>query len=819
MEGSTLRALASLTLVCLAGACGSGGGGGGPAVSFSFGSAASGIDEDGGTRTLPVVLHAPPGGLTAQASVRVSDAGSGSATSGADYTPFANVVLTFPVGAQDGDQKTVQVEVLADHSVEGADETVVLELEAPQSASIASPSTHTLTVRDVDEATLRFQTPASATPDEQSQEHTLVVELALPPGVTLGVEVRARLADTGAGSATSGSDYATFAPRWIQFAAGSADGALSSAALEVQDDALTEADETVQLGLSQPSPGAHLGGSAHVLTILDDDAGGDPFLAVTEGPTGVENVLEHDDPLALGSQSVGAGPNAGTLVRLANQGGGQLNLAAPELSGSHPNDFAVEIESLSTPLAAQASEAPIPRTDALAPFSELRVEPGRGLSLAFDAARAHELAALTSVTLHDFPLPGRPPVTLALHRLPLPFTPDAVLAVNGEPQPGGLRAALEGLTVWRGTVLEEPESRVFLALSPTGTRGFVELPNTPDRLVHVFSEASDDPLAAPRVRLALEGQLAALGVEPPPEICGGAVELAGMPPPPMRSPSGPGTSALTAADCRLAIETDWQLYQKFSSSAATAEYVTELVAAVSDRYLTDVQATLSIAYLGIWSTPADPWSSQDGGGDASDLLDEFRTAWNASGWPAPADLAHFISGAGLGGGVAYLNVLCNSSFGYGVSGNINGNINWGTWTGQPGSFTWDFVVVAHELGHNFGANHTHAYCPPLDQCSTNCNGTTVCSQGTLMSYCHLCAGGMNNILLEFHPVVADIMRGAINASCLGESALAGGDWVQYLVRFNPQGPTGARNADLLFVHGASNAPSPFRLKLSGTATN
>jgi len=819
MARSTLRALASFTLACLAGACGSGGGGGGPKVSLSFASASSAIDEDGGVRTIAVVLHAPPGGLTASASVRVSDAGSGSATSGADYTPFANVVLTFPVGAHDGDQQTVQVEVLADHSVEGIDETIGLRLDAPQSASIASPTTYTLTVRDVDEATLRFQSSSSVAPDEQTQEHTLLVELALPAGVNLGVDVRARLADTGTGSATSGSDYTTFAPRWIQFTAGSANGALSSAALEVLDDALTEADETVHLGLSQPSPGAKLGGSSHVLTILDDDAGGDPFLVVTEGPTGVENVLSNDDPLALGSQAVGAGPNAGTRVRLANQGGGELDLAAPELSGNHPNDFAVEIESLSNPLPGQASEAPLPSTDALAPFSELRVEPGRGLSLALDAGRAHELAGLTSVALHDFPLPGRSAVTLALKRLPLPFAADAVLAVNGKPQPGGLAAALDGLTVWRGTVLEEPDSHVFLALSPSGTRGFIELPNTPDRLVHVFSEPSDDPLAAPRVRLALEGELAALGVEPPPPICGGAVELSGMPTPPARGASGPGTSALTAADCRLAIETDWQLYQKFSSSTATAQYVTELIAAVSERYLTDVQATVSIAYLGIWSTPGDPWSSQDGGGDASALLDEFRTAWNASGWPASADLAHFISGANLGGGVAYLNVLCNQSFGYGVSGNIDGTINWGAWTGQPGSFTWDFVVVAHELGHNFGANHTHSYCPPLDQCSTNCTGTTVCSQGTLMSYCHLCAGGMNNILLEFHPVIADIMRGAINASCLGESALAGGDWVQYLVRFNPQGPTGARTADLSFVHGATNAPNPFRLKLSGTATN
>jgi hypothetical protein len=175
-----------------------------------------------------------------------------------------------------------------------------------------------------------------------------------------------------------------------------------------------------------------------------------------------------------------------------------------------------------------------------------------------------------------------------------------------------------------------------------------------------------------------------------------------------------------------------------------------------------------------------------------------------------------VSGANLGGGVAYLNALCDQSFGFGVSGNIGGDIDWSGWTGQPGNFTWDFVVVAHELGHNFGANHTHSYCPPLDQCYTNCAGPTVCSQGTLMSYCHLC-GGMDNIDLEFGPMIANIMRTAVNSSCLGLSSLAAGDHVQYLVRFAPWGATGTRTAALQFTHDAPNATQPFRIQLQGSA--
>jgi hypothetical protein len=164
-----------------------------------------------------------------------------------------------------------------------------------------------------------------------------------------------------------------------------------------------------------------------------------------------------------------------------------------------------------------------------------------------------------------------------------------------------------------------------------------------------------------------------------------------------------------------------------------------------------------------------------------------------------------------------VNALCSPGFGFAVSGNITGTIDWSSWTGQPAGFAWDFVVFAHELGHNFGSQHTHSYCPPLDQCSTNCNGTTACTRGTLMSYCHLGCGGISNIDLQFHPVCANIMRQRINASCLDDALLAPGDHVQYRVRFNPLTSTGARSAAREFGHTAGNAPQPFRVQLTGAA--
>lgn len=222
-------------------------------------------------------------------------------------------------------------------------------------------------------------------------------------------------------------------------------------------------------------------------------------------------------------------------------------------------------------------------------------------------------------------------------------------------------------------------------------------------------------------------------------------------------------------DFTIAIETDWQLYQRFGSVPALVQYVTNLVNATSRRYLADVGVTITLRYLGVHTTQDDGWTTQDfPSGSTTSLLYEFQNAWQwSSGRPALAntDLSHFLSGAGIGGGVGYMNALCRPEFAFGVSASINGNINWLTWDWQNTSTSWDFVVLAHELGHNFGSAHTHEYCPPIDRCYPNtfpgCNPSAVCSHGTIMSYCHTCPGGMLNTDLFFHPRTAEVMRSNI----------------------------------------------------------
>ena len=319
-------------------------------------------------------------------------------------------------------------------------------------------------------------------------------------------------------------------------------------------------------------------------------------------------------------------------------------------------------------------------------------------------------------------------------------------------------------SAWRGQVEGDGQSDVFLAFSRAGSRGWIR---SGGRLLHLVTERGEVGRGA-RARWMDEAELSPVQ----PFLCetrapvaqehGARTGGSALP---------PGAQAALANQplfrCRVAVETDTQFFALFGDLAAAESYVLALFAAVASTYRDEIGTVIEIPYLGLHTGPSDPWISQDVGGGAGDLLGEFRNAWE-NGAPIPADLNHFVSGAGLGGGVAWLDALCSPYYGFAVSGNIGGNTPFPV---VQSPLNWDYFVVAHELGHNFASPHTHDYCPPLDQCAPDgfwggCQGTTSCQPGTIMSYCHLCEGGIGNIAPTFHPTVRQRMREGVLASCL-----------------------------------------------------
>ena len=815
----------------------------GPETTVGFVTGSSSHGEDDGALLIAVELTTDLNALPQPVSVTVSDGQSGSATSGTDYAPFAATDVVFPAGSMSGATALVQVTALGDDLAEGATETVQLILTDASGASLGSTDQTLLRLIDAESADVRFVQAASLTPNEATASYSMDVELVLSGGATLAFDIDLLAVDGGAGSATSTADYQAVAPAAVQYSAGTPSGTTRTVTVDVLDDALSEGPETVRLSLSG-SDLARLtmaGPAEHVLTIVDDEGAPTPLFGASHGPTtGVETTLVSGDTVDLGTMPNEGGASVGTLMVLANQGGADMLLGQPTFGGADPTDFSLEIEAASFEsgeMVVASMSAPGETVDLAAPFVRaaalgLPAATARpGVEVLVDAASLADLQYFDHVRLHGFPVPGGGDVTLELDRIPLPIARDAVLAVDGAPVAGGLHAALEDLSTWGGRALELPGSRVFLALREAGPEGWIELPFEDGRFIHLTTETVATPEAAATCRLIHEDDLLALAPGARPPLCSGMELVPGAQLPSRSAFQGAGSAApgappggedpptsglVTVAACRLAIETDFQFFQKFGNAPDATAYVTGLIAAVSDVYFEHVQTTLTIAYLGLHSTSADPWNAPDVGASAGALLSEFRSSWNSSGWPVSADLAHFMSGADLGGGIAYVNVLCSPNFAYGVSGNMNGNIDWGSWTGNSGSLTWDFVVVAHELGHNFGAEHTHEYCPPIDTCTTNCTGGTTCSLGTLMSYCHAC-GGMNSIDLRFHPQVSNIMRSRVDASCLGDATMQAGDTIQYRLRFAPRSGAGVKSATLDVEHDAVNAPSPFTINVTGLA--
>ncbi|QDU69612.1 M12 family metallo-peptidase [Engelhardtia mirabilis] len=363
------------------------------------------------------------------------------------------------------------------------------------------------------------------------------------------------------------------------------------------------------------------------------------------------------------------------------------------------------------------------------------------------------------------------------------------LRVDGQPAPDVL-AGLD-LSLWRGTVDGDPGSDVALSFSNHGVRGWVRAGGTLTHLLPVPAEGGD--WSRSTTWILSEEELAEFGFESD-FACHAddATQAAGRTPRNATEPARHGSPPLvpkdvsTSADspcllrtCSIALETDFEHNQLFGGSVpAQVAYTTSLLGAISDLYESELGVLLTFPYLQLYTTPADPWSTPETGFAVLDYLFEVKAAWEGA-IPGGARLGHLLSGAFLDGGVAFIDVLCEESGAYpfGVTANHDGSTSFPV---AVGPFNWDFTATSHEIGHSFGAHHTFAWQPIIDDCPSVCS-----SSGTLMSYCHLCPGGISNIQLAFHPLVREYLLDEI-VHCL---PLASGVVVEPPLAWDPSAST------------------------------
>ena len=339
------------------------------------------------------------------------------------------------------------------------------------------------------------------------------------------------------------------------------------------------------------------------------------------------------------------------------------------------------------------------------------------------------------VNLGGFPLPDGREVTLTLTEVE-PFDADSRIELV---TPTGIRELeVPDMLFLGGEVVGEPESEVFIGFTAAGIEGWIQSGGVPYFI-------SDGSRGGPPMISRMDGY-----PPPPRNFCG--VDHVNQPVfdldpfAPVEQTTGGLAGDEEPAPCqrvRLAIDTDQELRGLFGGTDEGAiGYVATLMAAASHVYTRDVNTRLVLSYLRLWATE-DPWTQPAMG----DQLYEFRDHWEAQMEEVDRDLAHFLSGRGLGGGVAWLGVVCNPDWGYALSANLGSNFPYPMENNNAGN--WDLMVFMHELGHNFGAPHTHSLDPPYDDCA---NGDcSITPNATIMSYCHGCEGGLANIRLEFCP--------------------------------------------------------------------
>ncbi len=229
--------------------------------------------------------------------------------------------------------------------------------------------------------------------------------------------------------------------------------------------------------------------------------------------------------------------------------------------------------------------------------------------------------------------------------------------------------------------------------------------------------------------------------------------------------------SMTGNCIEVYVEADYKSYQDNGSSVTNTEaWVTSLFNEVITLYANE-SIPVSVSDILVY-TSQDPYA---GFTTTSQVLTAFTNHIDTLTYDGR--LAHLLSTRTLGGGIAWLDVLCSTSNPCAFSASLSTTI-----VPVP-TFSWNVEVVTHEIGHNIGSKHTHACVwngnnTQIDDCGNqwaagsgnpiegstcyNAAAPIIPVSGTIMSYCHLISGVGINFNNGFGTLPGNLIRSKYN---------------------------------------------------------
>ena len=372
--------------------------------------------------------------------------------------------------------------------------------------------------------------------------------------------------------------------------------------------------------------------------------------------------------------------------------------------------------------------------------------------IALDVAGPVEHDAFVSVTIDGAPA--------TLYLLPFDIRSDdfEVLVPDGRGSFQALPNPPSPRTV-RGTVVEWPGSEVVGSLGPNTLTARVR---TRAGAVWFIEPLGRRFPAAPAGTHVVYAQA---DVIPPTGICGVTAEMEETArqraeaesvddQEPWRPESARGRGTTQATE--VSVDTDYQFYQIFNDVADAVDDVETTLVGVDVIYRSEVAISYVLNRIVIRSTPTGTYTSTD----PATLLDQFRDEWESTYDAQERDVAHLMVGRNLDAsvaGIAYIREICNrnglfTSGGYGLTQRLNVLAN-------------RVENAAHELGHNWSANH----CSDEADASTGCSGPGFNFDSDCQIMC-ACLSGCTGVITQFgSAATASIINHRDSRSCLDTS--------------------------------------------------